>query len=257
CPGCRGRTALPATPCPACDAGRVPYTLDVRVPAGVAEGQRLRLTGKGEPGRRGGLPGDLYLTVTFRGVGATTADTTVEDGPEYRRALRSRRRFLELRPPNRHRPGADTHRTLTLWPRRALAGGVREVTTTRLVTCGQCRGEGIPAERRRTAAWYRCEPCRGAGYVRGLDHCLRCLGLGAVTPTPCPGCAGHGVAEARETVKVAVRGGVRQGDRLRVPGKGNVGALSGSTGDLYLHIKVRRLRIKVRGRASGTTTTTT
>ncbi|MCX5192489.1 protein kinase [Streptomyces sp. NBC_00249] len=239
CPACDGRTALPRTPCPACDAGRVPCTVDVRVPAGVAEGQRLRVTGKGEPGRHGGLPGDLYLTVTFRGAKVATSATTVDDGPEYRRALRARRRFLQLRPPTPHRPGADREQELRLWPRAALTGAVREVTAARYVTCGQCGGGGVPAERLRTVAWYRCEPCRGAGHVRGLDHCLGCLGLGSVTPTPCPGCEGRGVALTRERFKVAVRGGVKQGDRIRVTGKGDAGAMSGSTGDLYLRVRIR------------------
>lgn len=41
-------------------------TLDVKIPAGVAEGQRIRVKGKGHPGAGGGSPGDLYLVVSVR-----------------------------------------------------------------------------------------------------------------------------------------------------------------------------------------------
>jgi molecular chaperone DnaJ len=66
CRQCRGRGLLIDDPCPTC-AGTGTATserkLRVRVPAGVADGQRIRLKGKGEPGIRGGPAGDLNLLV--------------------------------------------------------------------------------------------------------------------------------------------------------------------------------------------------
>lgn len=41
-------------------------TLEVKIPAGVTDGQRLRLRGRGEPGRHGGAPGDIYLHIVFK-----------------------------------------------------------------------------------------------------------------------------------------------------------------------------------------------
>jgi molecular chaperone DnaJ len=52
CPECRGTGGVTKT-----------RTLTVRFPAGVADGQRIRLAGRGEPGERGGPPGDLYVLV--------------------------------------------------------------------------------------------------------------------------------------------------------------------------------------------------
>ena len=69
CPQCRGLGETIADPCPACRGdGRVEKrkTLTVDVPAGVDEGNRIRLAGEGEAGARGGPPGDLYIFVHMK-----------------------------------------------------------------------------------------------------------------------------------------------------------------------------------------------
>ena len=66
CRECRGRGLVVDDPCPDCrGSGRAmgTRTLSVRIPAGVKDGQRIRLKGKGSPGERGGPPGDLYVVV--------------------------------------------------------------------------------------------------------------------------------------------------------------------------------------------------
>jgi molecular chaperone DnaJ len=66
CDVCEGEGKIPSQPCEAC-AGRgrkaVRKTLSVDVPAGIADEQRIRLTGRGHAGERGGPPGDLYVLV--------------------------------------------------------------------------------------------------------------------------------------------------------------------------------------------------
>ena len=69
CPRCQGRGQVVTDPCPACRGeGRVeePKTLSVKVPAGVDNGDRIRLGGEGEPGENGGPPGDLYVQIHVR-----------------------------------------------------------------------------------------------------------------------------------------------------------------------------------------------
>lgn len=66
CGQCRGSGRIVSKPCPACrGAGAVEQSrkLTVRVPAGIATGQRLRLAGEGEAGTQGGPPGDLYVII--------------------------------------------------------------------------------------------------------------------------------------------------------------------------------------------------
>ncbi len=66
CPNCRGTGKTIAKPCSACrGAGRIgrDRKITVKIPAGIATGQRMRLHGEGEHGTAGGPPGDLYVVV--------------------------------------------------------------------------------------------------------------------------------------------------------------------------------------------------
>jgi molecular chaperone DnaJ len=66
CDVCGGEGRVPETPCERCEGrGREVRrrTLAVDVPAGIADGQRIRLSGRGHAGERGGPPGDLYVRV--------------------------------------------------------------------------------------------------------------------------------------------------------------------------------------------------
>lgn len=68
CPTCHGRGQVIEDPCAACaGAGRVTRerTLQVNIPAGVEDGTRIRLSGEGEAGVRGGPPGDLYIFLSL------------------------------------------------------------------------------------------------------------------------------------------------------------------------------------------------
>ncbi|HEV2854718.1 MAG TPA: molecular chaperone DnaJ [Thermoanaerobaculia bacterium] len=69
CPQCQGEGRVISDPCPECQGeGRVERerSITVKIPAGVDTGARLRLSGEGEHGRRGGPPGDLYVVLQVR-----------------------------------------------------------------------------------------------------------------------------------------------------------------------------------------------
>ncbi len=66
CPKCHGSGKIVTSPCPTCHgAGRIKQhkTLSVKIPAGVDEGDRIRLSGEGEAGVNGGPTGDLYVVI--------------------------------------------------------------------------------------------------------------------------------------------------------------------------------------------------
>ncbi|MFP5397371.1 MAG: molecular chaperone DnaJ [Gammaproteobacteria bacterium] len=69
CPHCHGSGKIIPDPCPSCHgAGRVKKqkTLEVKIPAGINEGMRIRSAGNGEPGTNGRPPGDLYIEIRIR-----------------------------------------------------------------------------------------------------------------------------------------------------------------------------------------------
>ncbi|WP_030170741.1 molecular chaperone DnaJ [Spirillospora albida] len=69
CRECRGRGLVVDDPCPVCHgSGRKQSdrTIQARVPAGVADGQKIRLKGRGAPGENGGAAGDLYVNIKVR-----------------------------------------------------------------------------------------------------------------------------------------------------------------------------------------------
>lgn len=69
CSACRGTGRIQNLPCSVCrGAGVIPQVkrLEVKIPAGVNNGSRVRIAGKGEPGSAGGPPGDLYLVISVQ-----------------------------------------------------------------------------------------------------------------------------------------------------------------------------------------------
>src|SRR5258706_5924683 len=69
CPKCHGSGKIIPDPCTACGgAGRVKRnkTLEVKIPAGIDDGMRIRSSGNGEPGMNGGPPGDLYVEIHIK-----------------------------------------------------------------------------------------------------------------------------------------------------------------------------------------------
>jgi molecular chaperone DnaJ len=136
--------------------------------------------------------------------------------------------------------GADLHQDLHLGFEESLAGSSCAVAVTRRESCRSCAGTG----QTRTMPG-PCHVCQGAGAVRSVRghmvfsrSCGSCGGTGQQRPRACEGCGGAGYETRAETVQVRIPAGIVDGDRVRVPGRGNVGLRGGPVGDLYITVHV-------------------
>lgn len=96
--------------------------------------------------------------------------------------------------------------------------GAKPGTTPKV--CPRCEGRGIESE--------------GQGMFSITQPCSRCGGSGTVIEDPCPTCGGSGAVRNVKKFRVNIPPGVKEGSRIRVPGKGEAGARGGPEGDLYV-----------------------
>src|SRR6476660_1613225 len=134
-------------------------------------------------------------------------------------------------------PGTDLEYQVNVPFWTAIRGGVMRLNITRQDVCSQCRGQGA------LEAPGKCPECNGTGQITQTGgrmkfnvQCPRCHGTGK-NLTTCPTCHGEGTVTHTEPLEVRIKAGTRDGQRIRVPGKGNAGAHGGSPGDLYAIIR--------------------
>jgi molecular chaperone DnaJ len=129
CSNCGGSGTVIEDPCPTCNgtgAQRSVRRLRVNIPAGVRDGSRIKLAGKGDPGIRGMPPGDLYVI------------TRVSESPVFKRSGDNLEVEVPLTIPEALRGGVIEVPTLNGSKRLRVAPGTRHGTVQRL------RGEGPP-----------------------------------------------------------------------------------------------------------------
>lgn len=140
------------------------------------------------------------------------------------------------------RRGTDIEAALTMTFEDASRGATTTVNVVSEVRCPDCHGSGAaPGTAPRT-----CPDCGGTGAIAEnqgpfsfSQPCPRCGGRGRVIDTPCPTCAGLGSVRRPRQVKVRIPQGVRDGQRIRVKGRGGAGANGGPDGDLYVRVQVQ------------------
>ena len=125
----------------------------------------------------------------------------------------------------------------------AYKGVEKTFKVSRKSECSECDGSG--AENGKTST---CSNCNGQGKVeqvrrtplgraRQVTECPECNGTGDIPETKCSECNGSGITETEEEITVDIPEGVKDGQRLRVTGKGHT-ARNGNSGDLYVFVTV-------------------
>lgn len=137
--------------------------------------------------------------------------------------------------------GADVETTATVGFAEALHGVTISLRLTSQAACEACRGSGgKPGTKPRT-----CPQCDGAGQVSsGMgafsinETCPACGGRQMIYDDPCPTCHGTGRGSSARTIQARIPAGVKDGQRIRLRGKGAAGENGGPAGDLYVTVKV-------------------
>ena len=139
--------------------------------------------------------------------------------------------------PRGPQPGTDLEYQVSIDFWTAIRGGVTRLEIQRQETCPTCKGKST------TGGAEQCPECNGTGQVTQMGgrmkfniQCPRCGGSGQVQNS-CATCDGTGVVVKREPLEFRIKPGTRDGQRIRLAGKGNAGTNGGPNGDLYLIMK--------------------
>ena len=138
--------------------------------------------------------------------------------------------------------GADLRYDLEISFLESASGLDTTIQIPRLEPCGTCNGTGASPGTKPA----RCPQCQGRGQLRYQQGffvvsrtCSQCGGSGHVIQDPCTKCRGTGQVTRDRKLTVKVPAGIANGQRLRLTGEGEVGALGGPPGDLYVVVQVR------------------
>ena len=134
-------------------------------------------------------------------------------------------------------PGTDLEYQVSIDFWTAVRGGVTRLEIQRQEVCPTCKGKST------TGGSIECPECHGSGQVTQMGgrmkfniQCPQCGGTGKIQNV-CKTCDGAGVVIKREPLEFRIKPGTRDGQRIRLAGKGNAGMHGGPPGDLFLIIK--------------------
>lgn len=140
------------------------------------------------------------------------------------------------------RKGDDLETEATITFEQAVEGATLPLRMTSDEACGNCHGTGA----RPGTVPKVCTKCQGSGMQTGAagglfamtEPCDQCRGRGLIVEHPCDVCRGSGRAPSSRTLNVKVPAGVKDGQRIRLKGKGGKGDAGGPAGDLFLVVHV-------------------
>ena len=149
----------------------------------------------------------------------------------------------------RHRAakGQDVETTATIGFTDAIDGVTISLRLTSDAACPDCHGTGgKPGTKPKV-----CPECEGAGFVVASaggafsinETCPRCGGRQLVYDEACPTCHGSGRGTSARSIQARIPAGVKDGQRIRLRGKGGAGENGGPAGDLFVTVKVSPHRL--------------
>lgn len=143
------------------------------------------------------------------------------------------------------RKGKDIQIDLEIPFEESILGVKKDIELGKLSRCARCNGSGgEPGSKTKT-----CPTCQGKGNMQKTQRtflgsftqvstCPECLGAGTRPETTCQQCRGKGVEQRVEQLEIFVPRGIRDGEILKITGKGEASLAGGVAGDLYAHVRV-------------------
>lgn len=137
--------------------------------------------------------------------------------------------------------GQDLTYLLNLSFEDALKGVSTRISVDKNVPCPVCHGSGAEPG----TSPVTCPDCGGRGVIASnqgffalTQPCYRCGGRGTIVEKPCHNCAGSGISHATRKYTVKIPAGIKDGNKIRLKGKGQASATGGPPGDLYVKVKI-------------------
>lgn len=143
------------------------------------------------------------------------------------------------------RKGADLAGEVAITLEEAYSGVEKSFPYSRWINCSYCEGTG----KKPGTDYKTCSGCGGTGEIHRVQHtfigqimqsfsCPECQGQGILITHPCPECRGKKKILKEEQLTVNIPAGINTGDRMRIPGAGEIGETGAPSGDFYLLINV-------------------
>ncbi len=145
------------------------------------------------------------------------------------------------------RRGQDVETEASLTFEQAINGLTVSLRLSSEEACPACSGTGAKAG----TVPHVCSTCGGSGMQTSsqggvfamTEPCRDCLGRGLIVDDPCPVCHGSGRGTSTRTIQARIPAGVKDGQKIRLRGKGAPGERGGPNGDLYVFVHVTPHRL--------------
>lgn len=144
-----------------------------------------------------------------------------------------------------NRRGKDVSVDIELSFEEAILGVKKDLELLKLSRCSRCGGTSAE----KGSKMLECRVCGGRGHVQKTQKtflgaftqvavCDECGGAGKKPEKPCTQCGGRGVEHRNEQIEIFIPKSVREGEVLKISGKGEASGHGGAPGDLYMRIHV-------------------